>query len=202
MALTLIGIFILIVGIFILRKNKKDKNKNIEFFLWFFLIIAILMLFFRLAGEERPGPKEKQLNIKTTTKELCFYIDSFDGIDNFLVSSIKFDKMSRDKYEKIFVDSGFVKKPLSSIVGINRCLKYEANNYFELHHEKTLNIDSIYVASVYATNKNLAPMKVDTRNNIEFIVYFYLYQNPKTHTLEAVILDSRDDVNIWKNTKK
>lgn len=196
----MLGVFVLIASIVIVRKNKNDRKKEIEFFLWFFLIVAILMLIMRLASEERPGAKEKPLNIKTTTKELCFYVDSFDGMEDFVISSVNIDKVSYDGYKNIFKDSEVEKNNknlLSSIVGIDNCFKYDFIGNIELHNETTLNLDSIYIARIYAKNKNRSSKTFTTRNDVELIAHFYLFKNPTANTVEAIILND-EDVNAWE----
>jgi hypothetical protein len=197
----MLGVFVLIASIVIVRKNKNDRKKEIEFFLWFFLIVAIFMLFFRLGSEEIRISKRKIVNICIIDNKPCFYIDNFDGARNFLIYNINTykDTLSNKPLEitwstdKIFLES---KKRIlaSNIVGKNNCILYGLYSDNSNILTKNLEVGTIYGIRINAHDINVPHQKLDYKNKIIFESTFYLSKNPKTGKFEANILNNEQRI--------
>jgi hypothetical protein len=138
-------------------------------------------------------PIQKSLNVVINTNKPCFYIDSFDGVDEFDIWRIGVMTVvppgqipeylcTVGVYE---LDSNRIKAfSLSSMIGINQCITYESLCNFGSSSSKKLQMDILYNITVEGIKKNLSTGKLKDGDEIYLHSLFNITKNKDTGNIE------------------
>jgi hypothetical protein len=163
------------------------------------------------AGEKRPSyPMEKPLLITIKDNQPCFYVEYFNGIDEFTLTTFGIYTTNRNMIESKnmwgnYLPNSETIRPfkLALLKGKNNCIKYATKDSFILSQAKNLKINTLY--SVFINGKTANAHELGTRdwsnspqdnNWIEIRSNFYLSKNKSTNQLEVIIVKD-SEVDNW-----
>lgn len=172
--------------------------------IWVIIGISSLLFLRFLLGDahQTPYPIKKELYVTLKNDTPCFYINSFDGINNFNINHILVDRMdlnvvkSKENYMWLDVLDNNRTLSLSSIVGENQCLLYGIKNTRTSATSKQLQTNVIYKVEIEGRKRGLPENELKNGEIISLYRLFYLVKNSKTGEIK-IIFPSTMEVDNW-----
>jgi hypothetical protein len=198
--LWLMAILAIFVVISYLRPYRSPRSLNILrgaklLFQWVGIFLALMMFLLWGASEHFPTPIHKELHVTIKDDNPCFYVDAFEGIENFKINDFTISKMDSEidwrkkTYTYKMDDNSTIS--LSSITGKDQCLLYGVKNMSASFPPKKLQTNVIYAITMQGTKKNIPKSSgyIDLKDGDRIFLYrvFYLAKNPKMGKKEIVI---------------
>lgn len=172
--------------------------------LW--LIVGLFSLLFLLIllgdANQTPYSIKKELHVTLKNDTPCFYVNSFEGINNFDINYFSVIRMDlnivKSKKNYMWRDELDNNRTLSlsSIVGENQCLIYGVKNTTTSASSKQLRTNVIYKVEIEGRKRGLAENKLKNGDIISLYRLFYLVKNQKTGEIE-IIIPSTIEVDNW-----
>jgi hypothetical protein len=180
------------------------------------MVVFVIAFFLFMKGEKdslknnKPSIS-KELQIVIKDDQPCFYIDKFEGIDNYEIEEISVNTaMPPEKLlNKKSMWNGEVDrkdtynmKPfrLSIISNATNCIFYGVKNNTISAPSQKLETDVLYEVYMDGVQRSANKDK-DRKYGIWLYGTFYLSKNPKTGKLEVNMLNNTE-INIWFNKIK
>jgi hypothetical protein len=167
-------------------------------------IILLGMYFF--IGDSGTGDGHvsirKKLHVTIKDNNPCFYVDSFEGIDDFDINNLDISLiLPRHEWTKAtsaWNDNLNTSNPLhlSSIKEANQCIPYGIQNDITSVPFKKLKMDVLYSVTMEGNKRNLSQDKLKNGDSIWLHRAFYLDKNKTTGEIEVVMPD-QTQVATW-----
>jgi hypothetical protein len=183
------------------------------------VVVGLIMVlgFSGCIGEKRPSyAMKKEFRIVSKEGKPCFYVESFNGIDNFVIDTFAihttsvYPSLEEEDMWSEHIDT--TEKPqfkLSYLAGEKNCIKYGARNAFLPSKAKKLNTDVVYTIFM-SGSVNGEKVELGTRdwssspidnNWIEVKGNFLISKNTNTNKFDIVEL-KQNEVSDWISKHK
>ncbi|MDD5548056.1 MAG: hypothetical protein PHI79_00490 [Sulfurovaceae bacterium] len=179
----------------------------------FTLMVISNFLLITLASEKMHKAQEKQLKIELIDNKPCFYIDEFDGINDFDAKGIgvrtELPSIEWMKTEHMWF-AGVIRKDihsmksfhLSTISDASKCIPYGIKNDITSAPSQKLQTDILYNVSISAFKRNIPTKELKDDDEINFYEYFYLSKNKKTGKIELNIPNREQRITLLKKMEE
>ncbi|MDD5084399.1 MAG: hypothetical protein PHT88_05740 [Candidatus Moranbacteria bacterium] len=159
-------------------------------------IILLGMYFFM--GDSGAGDGHvsirKKLHVTIKDNNPCFYVDSYEGIDNFEVYRISVTKLNDSpKASESYWCVGFcgdkhtqINIPFSALEGVDQCIQYGVINEVFSASAKKLETDTLYNIEIEGSKKNIPLNNLKDGDEVDAELFFQLVKNPKTGEIQAL----------------
>lgn len=206
-------ILTILTGIVIYKYEIREDQKMLSMgqliarlFIVSMIAFIILLGMYFFIGDSGAGDGSvsirKKLHITIKDNNPCFYVDSFEGIDDFDINNLDVSLiLPRHEWTKatsVWNDNLNTSNPLhlSSIKEAKQCFPYGIKNNITSVHSKKLKMDVLYSVTMEGNKRNLSQDKLKNGDSIWLHRAFYLDKNKITGEIEVVIPD-QTQVAIW-----
>jgi hypothetical protein len=158
------------------------------------------------SSEHFPTTIHKELHITIKENNPCFYIDTFEGINEFNIDYFNVNKVGTNsqwlKKEYMWKDEIDTNRilPFTAIAEKNQCLLYGIKNTISSVPSKTLQTNVLYQIKIQGTRKNIPKSGgyIDLKDGDRILLHsiFYLVKNQKTSETK-IIIPSQTQVVEW-----
>lgn len=165
-------------------------------------IILLGMYFFM--GDSGAGDGyvsiRKKLHVTIKDNNPCFYVDSFEGIDDFDIDYFNVEEIRppaewiNPKFMWRYSKDANNTLQLSTFVGVDQCIPYGRQINLKTIPSKKLQMDVLYNIKMEGTKRNIPEKKLKNGDGIWLYGAFYLVKNQKNGEIN-IILPSNSEVN-------